>query len=186
MLIAVAKLAVTLAGCALANNCRGLRVYRRNRTQTCDPPTRQPSRRHLHPRADIACFAGINYPLDSGLDTPAMDAENQVCTLLSHSRRRSLTPALQTFARPSGLKPPSRVPTLLREDPTSPTSIPRPIGLSELTETMQNSRGAMGPPFNGSTKHKPSGRKLIPASSRACEFNSDSSRTGIKATEDPR
>ncbi|KAL5373211.1 hypothetical protein DPSP01_012906 [Paraphaeosphaeria sporulosa] len=63
----------------------------------------------------------------------------------------------QTFAKPSGLKPPSKLPSLFKEDPTSPTSIPRPTGLSELTDAMQNSRGAMGPPSYGSIKHKPSG-----------------------------
>ncbi|KAF9737195.1 kinesin [Paraphaeosphaeria minitans] len=63
----------------------------------------------------------------------------------------------QTFAKPSGLKPPSKLPSLLKEDPTSPTSIPRATGLSELTDAMRNSRGAMGPPSYGSIKHKPSG-----------------------------
>lgn len=76
-------------------------------------------------------------------------------------RLPSLTPALQTFPKPSGLKPPSKLPSLFKEDPTSPTGIPRATGLTELSDAMQNSRGGLGALSYGSVKHKPSGRKRI-------------------------
>lgn len=67
----------------------------------------------------------------------------------------------QNFARPSGLKPPSRIPSQLKEEPMSPTAIPsapaRAHALSELSDTAQNARGAMGPPSYGTIKHRPTG-----------------------------
>ncbi|KAF1972401.1 kinesin-domain-containing protein [Bimuria novae-zelandiae CBS 107.79] len=67
--------------------------------------------------------------------------------------------ASQSFAKPSGLKPPSRIPSQLKDDPMSPTSSSsaplRANGLSELTDAAQNARGAMGPPLHGAIKHKP-------------------------------
>ncbi|KAF2732101.1 kinesin-domain-containing protein [Polyplosphaeria fusca] len=54
----------------------------------------------------------------------------------------------QAPAKPSGIRAPSKV-----KLPSSPS---RFNGLSEMSDSAANSRGAMGPP-NGSIKHKPSG-----------------------------
>lgn len=66
----------------------------------------------------------------------------------------------------------------------SPTGIPsassRTNGLSELTDAAQNTRGAMGPPFNGSIKHKPTGRKLLPLHRYSTEAHTNSSRARLQ------
>lgn len=57
--------------------------------------------------------------------------------------------------KPSGLRPPTKIASKI----AMPSS-PRSNGLTELTESATNARGAMGPPPTGSIKHKPSGRRV--------------------------
>ncbi|KAL5406568.1 hypothetical protein PMIN03_007726 [Paraphaeosphaeria minitans] len=138
-----AHLVVTLAGCT-GQRLQGSSVYVGSKSKHAIREHDNHRRRLFDCRADLACFVDIHHRLQPGLDrytVSAMDSANEN----------------QTFAKPSGLKPPSKLPSLLKEDPTSPTSIPRATGLSELTDAMRNSRGAMGPPSYGSIKHKPSG-----------------------------
>ncbi|KAF2248383.1 kinesin-domain-containing protein [Trematosphaeria pertusa] len=58
----------------------------------------------------------------------------------------------QGSMKPSGLRPPTKIASKI----AMPSS-PRSNGLTELTESATNARGAMGPPPTGSIKHKPSG-----------------------------
>ncbi|KAF1961966.1 kinesin-domain-containing protein [Byssothecium circinans] len=54
----------------------------------------------------------------------------------------------QGFVKPTGIRPPSKI--------AIPSSPKREPGLSEMSDTLTNARGAI-PPHNGSIKHKPSG-----------------------------
>lgn len=77
---------------------------------------------------------------------------------LSLPARRSPN-TTQNPSRPTGLKPPSKIPPLFKADASHQDDHSALNGLSEMNEAGTNTRGAIG--LNGSVKHRPKGRKNI-------------------------